>query len=151
MLQSGQTGKIMTLKTFRKLLLSCTILMAGTTGLVQAAGTTTPTQAGAPAAVVDASQPVLHDGSFIGNIYDAYYGVVQVQATIKNGQLADVKTLKFPNHSGESRSINRQALPMLQQEVVQAQTARVRIISGATLTSRAYIASLKDALILAGN
>jgi uncharacterized protein with FMN-binding domain len=141
----------MTLKTFRNLLLSCTMLIAGATGFAQAAGIVDQTQSVPAAAVMNASQNVLHDGSYIGNTYDAYYGVVQVQATVKNGQLADVKALKFPNHSGESRSINRQALPMLQQQVVQAQTARVRIISGATLTSRAYIASLKDALVLAGN
>jgi uncharacterized protein with FMN-binding domain len=141
----------MTLKTFRNLLLCCTMLMAGATGFAQAAGIVDQNQSAPDPTVLAASQSVLHDGSYIGNSYDAYYGVVQVQATIKNGQLADVKALKFPNHSGESRSINRQALPMLQQQVVQAQTARVRIISGATLTSRAYIASLKDALILAGN
>lgn len=137
----------MALKTFRNLLLSGTIFMAAAAGLAQAASTVDANQA----AVLAASQHALRDGDFIGNIYDAYYGVVQVQASIRNGQLADVKALKFPNHSGESRSINRQALPMLQQEVVQTQNARVRIISGATLTSRAYIASLRDALILAGN
>ena len=141
----------MTLKRFRNLLLSCTILVAGAAGLAQAAGTIDPNQTSAAGAVVATSQNVLHDGDFAGNIYDAYYGVVQVVASIRNGQLADVKAVKFPNHSGESRSINRQALPMLQQEVVQTQNARVRIISGATLTSRAYIASLRDALILAGN
>ena len=141
----------MALKTFRNLLLSGTIFMtgfmAGAVGLAQAAGMVDANQA----AVLAASQHALRDGDFVGNIYDAYYGVVQVQASIRNGQLADVKALKFPNHSGESRSINRQALPMLQQEVVQTQNARVRIISGATLTSRAYIASLQDALLLAGN
>jgi len=141
----------MTFKTFRSFLLSCTILMAGSAGLAQAAGLADQTQVSPSATVLAASQGVLHDGSYIGNTYDAYYGVVQVQATIKNGQLAAVQALKFPNHSGESRSINRQALPMLQQQVVQAQNARVRIISGATLTSRAYIASLNDALTLAGN
>jgi uncharacterized protein with FMN-binding domain len=141
----------MTLKSFRTLLLSCTMLVASAAGFAHAAGTANQTQVTPDATVLAASQSVLHDGSYIGNTYDAYYGVVQVQATVKNGQLADVKALKFPNHSGESRSINRQALPMLQQQVVQAQTARVRIISGATLTSRAYIASLQDALVLAGN
>lgn len=141
----------MTLKSFRRFLLSCTILIVGGAGLAHAAGTLDQTQDAPPATIVASSQNVLRDGSFIGNTYDAYYGVVQVQAVVINGQLADVKALKFPDHSGESRSINRQALPMLQQQVVQAQTARVRIISGATLTSRAYIASLNDALILAGN
>jgi uncharacterized protein with FMN-binding domain len=141
----------MTFKAFRSFLLSCTILMGASAGFAQAATAADQNQAAPAATVLAATQKVLRDGSFIGNTYDAYYGTVQVQATINNGQLVDVKALKFPNHSGESRSINRQALPMLQQQVVKAQSARVRIISGATLTSRAYIASLNDALTLAGN
>jgi uncharacterized protein with FMN-binding domain len=91
---------------------------------------------------------VLHDGSFVGGTYDAYYGTVQVQATVAGGVVTSVKALKFPNHSGTSRSINRQALPYLLQEVVAKQSAKIDIISGATLTSRAYISSLRDALVL---
>lgn len=148
-IQQHENRLIMTLNIFRSLLLSSTILLAGG-NLAYAARTIDPYQISVAATVLAASPRVFHDGDFVGNVYDAYYGVVQVQASIKNGQLTDVKALKFPNHSGESRSINRQALPILQQEVVQTQTARVRIISGATLTSRAYLASLKDALLLAG-
>ncbi len=93
-----------------------------------------------------AASTVLHDGVFVGGNYDAYYGTVQVQATVQSGQIVGVKAVRFPNHSGESRSINRQALPMLLQEVVSAQSSHINMISGATLTSRAYIASLRDAL-----
>jgi uncharacterized protein with FMN-binding domain len=93
-----------------------------------------------------AGTAVLHDGSFVGGTYDAYYGQVQVQAMVSGGRVSDVKVLRFPNHSGTSRSINRQALPYLLQEVVAKQSARINIISGATLTSRAYIFSLRDAL-----
>lgn len=92
----------------------------------------------------------LHDGTFIGGTYDAYYGMVQVQATIQNGSITNVSALKFPNHSGTSRQINRQALPYLLQEVVVAQNSKVNIIGGATLTSRAYIKSLRDALVQSG-
>jgi uncharacterized protein with FMN-binding domain len=92
----------------------------------------------------------LHDGTFIGGTYDAYYGTVQVQATIKNGSITAVSALKFPNHSGTSRSINRQALPYLLQEVVAKQSSKVDIIGGATLTSRAYMKSLRDALAQSG-
>ncbi len=91
---------------------------------------------------------VLHDGEFMGQVYDAYYGVLQVKAVVQGGAIVDVNALKFPNHSGTSRSINRQALPYLLQEVVAKQSSRIDIISGATLTSRAYIASLRDALKL---
>ena len=97
-----------------------------------------------------ATTVALHDGTFIGGTYDAYYGTVQVQATIKNGSIASVSALKFPNHSGTSRAINRQALPYLLQEVVANQSSKVDIIGGATLTSRAYIKSLRDALVQSG-
>jgi uncharacterized protein with FMN-binding domain len=90
------------------------------------------------------------DGSYDGRAYDAYYGMVQVQATVQGGQLTSVKVLQFPNHSGTSRSINRQALPILKSEVLTAQTVRVNMISGATLTSRAYLRSLNGALKQAG-
>jgi uncharacterized protein with FMN-binding domain len=104
---------------------------------------------GSTAAPIDQQSVVnvaMKDGSFVGGTYDAYYGTVQVQATVQGGRITAVKALKFPNHSGTSRSINRQALPYLLQEVVAKQSARINIISGATLTSRAYIASLRDAL-----
>jgi uncharacterized protein with FMN-binding domain len=94
----------------------------------------------------DITAVALKDGSFVGGTYDAYYGTVQVQTTVQGGRVVSVKALKFPNRSGTSRSINRQALPYLLQEVVAKQSARIDIISGATLTSRAYISSLRDAL-----
>jgi uncharacterized protein with FMN-binding domain len=93
-----------------------------------------------------AAARVLKDGTFVGGTYDAYYGMVQVQATVSGGHLVSSKALKFPNHSGTSRSINRQALPYLQQEAISRQSAKINLISGATLTSRAYIVSLRDAL-----
>jgi uncharacterized protein with FMN-binding domain len=86
------------------------------------------------------------DGSFTGAAYDAYYGMVQVQANIQGGQLVSVRVLQFPNHNGTSRSINRRALPILKNEVIRAQGTRVNLISGATLTSRAYLRSLNGAL-----
>ncbi|MDE2385523.1 MAG: FMN-binding protein [Alphaproteobacteria bacterium] len=89
---------------------------------------------------------VLHDGTFDGGTYDAYFGPVQVEITVAGGKVVDSQAKVFPDHRRTSVAINRQALPYLKQEVVQAQSARINIISGATLTSRAYIKSLADAL-----
>ena len=86
------------------------------------------------------------DGSFTGPSFDAYYGLVQVQANVQAGRLISIDVLQSPNHRGTSRAINRQALPMLEREVVRAQGVRVNIISGATLTSQAYLRSLSAAL-----
>jgi uncharacterized protein with FMN-binding domain len=90
------------------------------------------------------------DGSYTGGTYDAYYGPLQVTANIQGGRLVSVDVLKFPNHKSTSRAINRQALPILEQQVIRAQSARVNMVSGATLTSRAYAQSLYSALQQAG-
>jgi uncharacterized protein with FMN-binding domain len=86
------------------------------------------------------------DGRSTGPVYDAYYGVVQVQAVIRDGRVVAVNVLRYPFHSGTSRSINRRALPRLEHEVITAQSADVHAVSGATLTSDAFIRSLSGAL-----
>lgn len=114
-----------------------------------------PARAAAPAAEVTlaaasvpASAPVgqFKDGSYRGATADAYYGLVQVQASVQGGRLASIKILQYPNDRRTSRYINSQALPMLKQEAIQAQTAQVDFISGATLTSNAFVQSLSSAL-----
>jgi uncharacterized protein with FMN-binding domain len=86
------------------------------------------------------------DGTFKGTSENAYYGRVQVAATIQNGQIVSINVLQYPNDRRTSRYINGQALPILTQEVVQAQSANVDMVSGATLTSNAYLRSLQSAL-----
>lgn len=86
------------------------------------------------------------DGRFTGPVSDAYYGVVQVQAVIGGGRVVAVNVLQHPSHSGTSCSINRRALPRLEQEAISAQSADVHAVSGATLTSHAFIRSLSEAL-----
>lgn len=87
-----------------------------------------------------------HDGRYRGRTFSAYYGVVQVEADIRNGQLFYVDVLKHPSDRRTSRIINSRALPRLESEVIRAQSARVDTVSGATLTSRAFIRSLRSAL-----
>ena len=86
------------------------------------------------------------DGVYTGPPADAYYGIIQLQALVQGGRLTALKILKYPNDRRTSVSINRQALPMLRDEAISAQSADVDIISGATLTSRAFIQSLGGAL-----
>lgn len=103
------------------------------------------------AAMSFASSTAYADGTYTGPAVDAYYGYVQIQAIIAGGQLARIKVLQYPSDRRTSVFINRQALPMLRDEVVSAQTADVDIISGATLTSEAFIRSLDAALKKAGS
>jgi len=91
------------------------------------------------------------DGSFTGPAYDTYYGPVQVQVTIQGGRLVAVDVPQYPADRRASQRINSRALPMLESEVISAQSARVNIISGATLTSDAYLRSVNAALGNAGS
>ena len=101
-----------------------------------------PTEA--PTAV--ASNGGYKDGQYTGDIADAFYGPVQVKVTIQNGKIADVQFVDYPHDRRRSVQINNQAVPWLQSEALQAQSAQVDIISGATLTSQAFIESLQSAL-----
>ena len=91
------------------------------------------------------------DGSYTGATVDAYYGYVQVKATVSGGKLTDVAFLQYPNTHSTSVYINSQAIPMLKQEALAVQSANVNIISGATATSEGFRQSLSDALTKAAN
>lgn len=86
------------------------------------------------------------DGAFTGPAVNAYYGIVQIQAVVQGGRVARLKVLQYPSDRQTSIAINRQALPILRDEVITAQSAQVDIVSGATLTSQAFIRSLDGAL-----
>lgn len=100
---------------------------------------------------VSSSQGTYKDGTYKGPEVDAFYGLVEVQATVQNGKLSNVQFLEYPNDRRTSVQINSIAIPYLQQEALQAQTANVDIISGATLTSEGFIMSLQSALASAKN
>ncbi|MBI1794963.1 MAG: FMN-binding protein [Chloroflexi bacterium] len=97
------------------------------------------------------SSSTYKNGTFTGPQVDAYYGIVQVEAIVQNGKIADVQFLEYPNERQTSVRINSIAMPYLQQEAVQAQSANVDLVSGATLTSQAFIMSLQSALNSAKN
>lgn len=100
---------------------------------------------------VIAAKGIYKDGFYTGTRTDAYYGMVQVKATVTNGNLTNVIFLEYPSGHGTSRYINGQAMPMLKQEAIQAQEVKVNIISGATETSIAFWESLDSALTQAKN
>jgi len=110
--------------------------------------TDTPVPLPSPTA---ATQGAYKDGTYTGPEVDAYYGLVQVQVVIQSGKISNVQFLNYPHDRRTSQEINAQAMPWLQQEAIQAQSANVDIISGATLTSEAFAQSLQAALKSAAN
>jgi uncharacterized protein with FMN-binding domain len=111
-----------------------------------------PQPAPVPAApnAVAANAGHLRDGAYVGQTVDAYYGPLQVQAKISGGRIVSVDVLQYPADRRASQRINNEALPELQSEVIAAQSTQVDIVSGATLTSEAYMRSLDSALEQAG-
>lgn len=91
------------------------------------------------------------DGVYTGSEVDAYYGIVQVQVTIKEGRLTDISFLQYPNDRRTSQYINSKAMPLLRQEAIQVQSANVSGVTGASATSAAFRESLKSALDQAKN
>lgn len=86
------------------------------------------------------------DGQYTGSVADAFYGPVQVKAVIQGGRLTDVQFLQYPSDRSTSARISSIAMPQLTSEAIQAQSANVDIISGATQTSAAFQQSLSSAL-----
>ncbi len=99
------------------------------------------------AAAADAASPGPYkDGHYEGNPADASYGIVQVNAIIDGGKLVDVQFLSYPDSKSYSVELNKYAMPILIYEAINAQSANVDIVTGATMTTKAFIISLNSAL-----
>lgn len=71
-----------------------------------------------------------------GSAASTRYGPVQVRVTVSNGQITAVDTVEYPTGSGRDRQINARAIPVLDQEAVAAQSAKIDMVSGATWAAR---------------
>ncbi len=108
--------------------------------------TTTPTGSPQNQNQPQTSAMAYKDGTYTGSVEDAFYGNVQVQVIVSGGKISDVNFLQYPNDNQTSQFVNSQAMPLLKQEALQAQSSQVDIVSGASATSQAFQASLTNAL-----
>jgi uncharacterized protein with FMN-binding domain len=118
----------------------------------------TPTpDAGSPSPSPSASSPpsptpsprAATNGSFTGADVPNRFGDVQVRVVITDGRITDVQALVLPTDRAQSAYISQVAGPMLRTEALQAQSAKIDIIGGATYTSESYAQSLESALLQA--
>ena len=84
-----------------------------------------------------------------GDAVATRFGTVQVQVTIDGGTLVDVSALQLPS-GGRDSQVSAYAEPILRSEALQAGSAGIDTVSGATYTSMGYIQSLQSALDSAG-
>lgn len=114
---------------------------------------------GATATRAAAKKVIVANKSFTGPTGQAdRWGDVQVTivvrktTTIAGGkttvkrQIQSIKVPVYPDHTNRSVYISNNALPVLVQEALKAQSAHIYIVSGATYTSDAFAYSLQAAI-----
>jgi uncharacterized protein with FMN-binding domain len=84
--------------------------------------------------------------TYTGEAADTRWGPVQVQITVTDGKITAAETTQVPDNNPRDQEINSYAVPVLNQEAVQAQSAQIDAVSGATVTSDGYIQSLQSAI-----
>src|ERR1700680_2915229 len=102
-------------------------------------GSATTPAATATSGATNTPGSLYKDGSYTGSVDDAQWGVVQVKAIIQNGKITDVQFLQYPSDRNRSIEINSYADPQLTSEAIQAQSANVNIVTGATDSSLAFM------------
>jgi uncharacterized protein with FMN-binding domain len=82
-----------------------------------------------------------------GSVAQTRWGPVQVQiSTDESGTITDVEVVQYPDGNPKDDQINSYALPILVQATLDAQSADIDMVSGATVTSEGYVRSLQSAL-----
>lgn len=90
-------------------------------------------------------------GSFLGQAAQTQFGPVQVKVTLSHGRITKVATPVYPTGTFRDQEINSQAIPMLEQEVMQVQSSNIQGVGGASYTSQGFYTSLLSALAKAGH
>ena len=119
---------------------------AATVPSASAPTTTSSPQGGSPQASGNSS----NIKTYTGSVAQTRWGPVQVKITVQDGKLTKVTVLQQPNGNRRDQEINDQALPILIDETVSAQNAKIDMVSGATVTSEGYLQSLQAAIDEAG-
>jgi uncharacterized protein with FMN-binding domain len=104
------------------------------------------TDSSAPTPTPSPSGPTYKDGQYTGQDFPNQFGDTQVKVTIAGGLITDVQAVQLPFDRPRSAEISQYASPRLHDEVLQAQSAQIDSLSGATYTSDGYAQSVQSAL-----
>jgi uncharacterized protein with FMN-binding domain len=81
-----------------------------------------------------------------GSTFDTRWGPVQVAIKVSSGKITAVTVPVYPSGNGRDQEINSYALPILISETIKSQSAKIDMVSGATVTSTGYLQSLQSAI-----
>ncbi|MDQ0799337.1 FMN-binding protein [Arthrobacter sp. SLBN-112] len=119
---------------------------AGTTGATGTGSSGAGSSGATGSSSTSGSSGSTASGIYKGTAVQTRFGPVQVQITVANGKITDVTALQLTNTDGKSIQISNRAAPLLRSEALAAQSASIKTISGATVTSSAYVTSLQAAI-----
>lgn len=103
---------------------------------------------GATATPAAASAAGGGSATYVGTAESNQYGTVQATLVVSGNKITNV-IIAAPQDNPRSASINAYAVPILVSETLQAQSATIDAVSGATYTSDSYLGSLQAALAAA--
>lgn len=90
-------------------------------------------------------------GTFTGTPVNYNYGTLSVQITVSGSRITKVGIASLTDGGNfRSQSIDQQAVPVLEQQAMAAQSAKIQGVSGASYTSAGFERSLQSALTKAG-
>jgi uncharacterized protein with FMN-binding domain len=84
--------------------------------------------------------------TYTGDAVDTRWGPVQVEITVAGGRISSAQAVVYPTNNPRDEEINAYAVPELNSEAVQQQSGDIDAVSGATVTSDGYRASLQSAI-----
>jgi hypothetical protein len=116
------------------------------TGHLARPGRVAPAGVVSSPAVTGPHQPAATTRTVNGKPFDTRFGPVQVQLQLRGRRIVRATAIVYPQGTRRDREINAYAIPVLQQETVAAQSARIDTVSGATYTTQGYVGSLQSAL-----
>jgi uncharacterized protein with FMN-binding domain len=103
--------------------------------------------AATPSASSTAASSTAADRTAVGPAVNYTYGVLSVRVTVSGSKIVDVGIASLNDGSNaRSQSIDDQSIPILEQEALQAQSANIQAVSGASFTSAGFTQSLQGAL-----
>jgi len=83
----------------------------------------------------------------IGALVNYNYGVLSVSVTAKGKRITNVGIASLDDGGNfRSQTIDQQSIPILEQQALQAQSANIQGVSGASYTSAGFVQSLQAAL-----
>ncbi|CCH73387.1 conserved exported hypothetical protein [Nostocoides australiense Ben110] len=106
----------------------------------------TPGSSSTSSSSSDSSSSDAGTQTYAGDAVNTQWGLVQVQITVENGKITKSEVLQVPWSNHKDQEINSYAVPILNQETVDAQNSSIDMVSGATVTSVGYIQSLQSAI-----